>query len=77
MIISGFSTPDKSLYFIGANIISTLKRNSSSAVDPLILFYELNENFDLSMSYFVYSLDWLYIVGVLDLDDKGDIFLCD
>ena len=77
MIINNLSSPYKSLYVIGASILALLRTNKYEAVDPLEL-YELfkKENPKISLSYYIYGLDWLYMVSLVNLTESGDITLC-
>ena len=77
MIINNLPSPYKSLYVIGASILLLLRDNKYKIVDPLEL-YELfkQENTKISLSYFIYGLDWLYMVGLVNLTESGDIALC-
>lgn len=77
MIINNISSPDKSLYVIGAGILVVLKSKNKSICDPAELFDSYkNINEKISISYFFYALDWLYIVGLVELTKHGDIKLC-
>ena len=77
MIINNLSFPYKSLYVIGASIMVLLRTKTDEVVDPLEL-YELfkKDNSNISLSYFIYGLDWLYMVSLVSLTESGDITLC-
>ena len=77
MIISNLSAPYKSLYVIGANILFVLRSLENMPVDPLELFEKFKiSNENVSLAYFNFGLDWLYMVGAIELTESGDIKLC-
>ena len=76
MIIRNLSSPERSLYIAGANILSVLLSNIEGPIDPLELFETVKENNDLSLSYFIFGLDWLYMIGSIELTEFGDIKVC-
>ena len=77
MIISSSRTPKKSLYVIGANLISTLKEQQFVCISPLDLFDNYKETHgSISFAYFNFGLDWLFMLGVIELTKSGDIKLC-
>jgi len=77
MIISNMSAPYKSLYVIGANILYVLRSSDLVVNDPLELFdvFKTN-NRNISLAYFNFGLDWLYMIGAIELTDSGNITLC-
>lgn len=71
------SAPYKSLYVIGANILYVLRSSDLVVNDPLELFdvFKTN-NRNISLAYFNFGLDWLYMIGAIELTDSGNITLC-
>ena len=77
MIISSSQSPQKSLLVIGANILKTLRDYPFESVNPLILMSKYNDQFDeVSFSYLMFGLDWLFLIDTIKLTDTGDIQLC-
>lgn len=77
MILSNISSPEKSLYVIGANIISLLTMEKHYFVDPMELYEKYKRQHpDISLSYVMFGLDWLFIIGAIKLTSTGDIELC-
>lgn len=77
MIVSSFQSPSKSLFFIGGNILNVIHSYQFDAIDPLILFRKYSDFYDkLSFSYLMYGLDWLFMIGAIDMNENGDIKLC-
>lgn len=77
MIIDNVSGPQKSLYVIGASILSVLRESTEKSIDPIRLFDRFHSsNSKVSLNYFYFGLDWLYLLNVIELDSFGNIKLC-
>ncbi|MFB2681580.1 ABC-three component system middle component 6 [Shewanella mangrovisoli] len=77
MIISSSQSPQKSLLIIGANILKILREHSFESTNPLILMSKYNDIHDeISFSYLILALDWLFLIDTIKLTDTGDIKLC-
>ncbi|WP_415766106.1 ABC-three component system middle component 6 [Pseudomonas sp. ZB1P45] len=77
MIISSLQSPSRSLYVIGGNILEILAALKLGSVSPVELYrrYKL-EYEDISLSYLMYGLDWLFVVGAVELTETGDVMSC-
>lgn len=77
MIISNAQSQKLSLYYIGANLLTLIKNHQFKAICPSLLFSKYGESYDeISFSYFIHGLDWLYIIGAVQLTPSGDVSLC-
>ena len=80
MIIPKDIKPEKSLYTIGANIISLLKTEQMGIYDISLLYNKLITTFPdykrLSFNYFTYAIIWLYLSNILSLNEEGDLVRC-
>jgi hypothetical protein len=77
MIIDDVSEPQKSLYVIGADILAELRDSSDKSIDPIRLFDLFNSRTNkVSITYFYFGLDWLYLLDAIELDGFGNIKLC-
>jgi len=77
MILSNSQSPNKCLYVVGANLIEIIKADEKEALPTLDLFKKYNENYEvISFAYFNFGLDWLFIVGAVDITHTGEIILC-
>jgi len=76
-MITNVQFPDRSLFVIGANIIQIFKDNLGTAFNIIKLCddYEISYG-EISYAYFIYALDWLFIIGMVRLTDKGELSLC-
>lgn len=74
-MIYNFDNPDFSLYSLGAVLIRVLRESAVNVHDSSVLYYDFKNAVgqDLSFSVYLYTLDWLFILGLVSIDDKGDI----
>ena len=66
--------PDNSIYYNGAFVIESLKKETSYKM--LDLYQEVKTKKAMSFSVFILCLDWLYLLEVAKLNSKGEIELC-
>lgn len=59
--------------YIGASILNNLSSLEYSEIEIEKLYADIKEEFDSSYDVFVYTLDWLYIAGAIQLNEKGNI----
>ncbi|NNN54993.1 hypothetical protein FKN08_02100 [Vibrio sp. 1-2 (7-a)] len=76
MIISKNTHPDKDLYVIGAHIINALKKIEGHSVDFFRLHEKVSDEHEVSIQLFSLSVSWLYLLGVIDNDNSGNIQKC-
>lgn len=74
MLLPDSIHPEQSIYFNGAFVLKSLQENPSS--DWLDLFQQVRSMREMSMPIFVLCLDWLYLLGVAQMDDQGRVVLC-
>ncbi|MBI9094086.1 MAG: hypothetical protein JEY71_04290 [Sphaerochaeta sp.] len=66
--------PEHSLYYNGSLVLQELQRNG---VQPFFgLYQKIKEVNEMSFPTFLLSLDWLYLIEVAEIDEKGRVFLC-
>lgn len=72
MLIVPEKNPHASLFYIGAKVLEILKSSDR--------YYSLTELFDkvveekglnISFIFFMLTLDWLYIINLIDMDNNG------
>jgi hypothetical protein len=76
MVINQNLSPQQNVYYLGALVISVLKRKNDAGVDLLELHSELNKSGKHSINSVVLAVDWLYLVGYLKKNSKGKIERC-
>ncbi|TWU67804.1 hypothetical protein AYI74_13605 [Shewanella algae] len=67
------SDPQVNPVNIGAYILSNLAKSDYAEVEIEEIYMEVKEEFNASYDVFVYTLDWLYVVGAISLSEKGNI----
>lgn len=75
MLILTEKHPEKSLYFLGSKLLSLLlKRDKSYFVLEL---YEVSfSNSEIGFNRYLLALDWLFMLGVIELNQEGKITKC-
>jgi hypothetical protein len=70
MILPREVKPEKSLYVIGAKVLKILDDYHLGIIDVHLLFEMFrNENKGVSFNYFMYALDWLFIIDAIKLKE--------
>ena len=67
------SDPTLNPIYIGASILNNLASFEYSEVEIEKLYESVKVEFGASYDVFVYTLDWLYIAGAIQLNEKGNI----
>lgn len=70
--------PSLSIYRLGSELLSILTSSPLKEFDTLFLYdsFKDKSSVDVSFGYFMLTLDWLYILDLVDLTDNGDIKKC-
>lgn len=65
------SDPMLNPIYIGASILNELASIDFTEMGIEELYISIKDKLDMSYEVFTFSLDWLYIVGALDLNENG------
>lgn len=78
MLITHSPTPDTSPYCIGAYLLRKITNTNIGLYDSLTLYEEFTEesNMKIGFNHFLYALDWLFLLGLVELDSTGKILRC-
>lgn len=78
MIVDSEKHPERNVYFIGSCQLELLLASRRNEHDPLLLFQQYNKKNKtrISLDYHLLALDWLYLLGLIEINDKGNIVLC-
>lgn len=80
LIINQHSPPEKSLFYIGARILESLNRSMFPVTDVLSGYRRLQDStgpgIRISFAYYLLALDWLFLLGKVDITESGDIIKC-
>ncbi|WP_241971664.1 ABC-three component system middle component 6 [Yersinia intermedia] len=63
--------PKDCLYYNGGFIIDVLK--SFGEIELIELFCETVKTTEMSISIFILSLDWLFLIGIVELNSNGNL----
>ncbi|MEY8320271.1 ABC-three component system middle component 6 [Lachnospiraceae bacterium 46-61] len=72
MLLPDNMQPELSIYYNGALVLKELKEMGSLSVMAL---YQSVKN-KMSFPIFILCLDWLYLIDVAQINERGDIELC-
>ncbi|OPB21766.1 MULTISPECIES: ABC-three component system middle component 6 [Pseudomonas] len=67
------SDPILNPVYIGAAILSELASTDYTEAEIEHLYETIKSKFDVSYEVFTFALDWLYVVGAIDLNSNGCI----
>jgi hypothetical protein len=79
MILPQDISPEKSLYVMGSRIIQILNCEPHKTIDPKLIFDKYSFNHPeskITYNYFLYALDWLYLLNAIELTDNIRIKKC-
>lgn len=75
MITGKDINPRKKIYYLGGVIIEILKKHTEQNMAFFDIFHIVNEKEKISVNLFTLTLDWLFLLGVID-HNKGEIKKC-
>lgn len=75
MLILTERNPDTSLYYLGSLIIEFFYENNQQYY-MTELYSQILKNIDIPLHRFILTLDWLFMLGVINENDSGKIVLC-
>lgn len=76
-MINNLQFPEKGLYVVGSKIVKMFVEKTHASINIVNLYDDYERNYGyISYPYFIYALDWLFIIGIIDLNKKGELTLC-
>jgi len=75
MIVDSEKHPERNIYFIGAKQLELLRSSKNAEHDINVLFstYNKKNRIKISFDYYLLGLDWLYLLGLIDANEHGNI----
>lgn len=67
------SDPKANPVYIGSVVLRLFQSNDSMVIEISRLYDLVNAVFELSFDLYLYSLDWLFIIGAIELDGNGGV----
>lgn len=74
MLLPDNMHPEQSIYYNGAFVLKVLQKHP--VCDLLELFLQTRNFREMTMPVFVLCLDWLYLLGLAELNEHGSVVLC-
>ena len=66
--------PEQTVYYNGAYVLEALKEGEERSV--LDLYAQTKRHKEMSMPTFALCLDWLFLLDLIEFNEKGMIHLC-
>jgi len=66
--------PEHSIYYNGSIVLQELKLKTKQPIFDL--YQKVKKINDMSFSTFILSLDWLYLIDLARINEKGWVELC-
>ena len=74
MLIPDNIHPEQTIYFNGAFVLKTIQKHRM--MDMLDLYVQTISERNMTMPVFMLCIDWLYLLNLVTLNDKGMVELC-
>ena len=79
MILPQDIAPDKSMYVMGSRILNILNAEPHKKVHPKLMYDKYIHSYpetEMTYNYFLYAIDWLYILNAIKLTTNLGIEKC-
>ncbi|VVH61356.1 hypothetical protein BSPWISOX_1549 [uncultured Gammaproteobacteria bacterium] len=63
MIIDKDTNPTRDVYYLGSELLAVLEQQSAKKVDFFVAFDLLKKQTNISMSLYILTIDWLFLLG--------------
>ncbi|WP_434343402.1 ABC-three component system middle component 6 [Mycoplasma sp. 06067-C1-B144P-99-0482-3] len=74
MLLPDNIQPKLSVYYNASLILKTLYKKSS--LDMIDLYASIKKIENMPFNLFLLSLDWLYLINKIDINNQGVVLLC-
>lgn len=74
MLIPDNIHPEKSIYYNGSFVLQALQKQTCQRL--LDLYQNVRQQRNITFPVFVLCLDWLFLIDVVILNNKGEVELC-
>jgi len=71
MLLPDNINPQLSIYYVASFVLKELQDKEQQ--DIIELYYNIKSEHGLSFSIFLLCLDWLYLIGVAEVDAEGEV----
>lgn len=66
--------PELSIYYNGSLVLAELRKENKQSI--IGLYEKIRVEKDMSFPTFILCLDWLYLIDVAQIDERGYVELC-
>ena len=66
--------PENTIYYNGAFVLQSLQ--NKNVQNLFELYQNIKEKREMSFSLLILCLDWLYLIDVAKINNKGEVRLC-
>jgi len=71
MIVDKDTSPKRKIYYLGAKVLEVIVSENKSSFDFFSVFESLNKKEKTSIGLFNLTLDWLFLLGAIKLENKS------
>ncbi len=76
MIVSKDINPERDVYYLGAKVLEIMNKSKSVEQDFFDVFQQLTLREKISVNLYTLTLDWLFLLGAIKKNSKGDLQKC-
>lgn len=76
MFLDNDTNPANDVYYLGAKTIEILASEKDVMVDFFNVYQRLGSSQKVSLNLFVFTIDWLFLLGLIKKGNKGYIEKC-
>ena len=75
-IINKNSNPERSIYYLGSKVLEVLKSTSKKRFDSFEVYIQIKQLYNISFSLYIFTLDWLFLLGLIRQNETGSLEKC-
>ena len=76
MVLSKDTNPTNSVYRTGALLLKVIIEKKGETMDFIDAYNKLNEKHNVSISAFMFAIDWLFLLGRIEMGRKLELKKC-
>jgi hypothetical protein len=76
MIVDNNTNPERDLYYLGGVLIDLISNKEDDEIDYMDLYKNFNQKQEITINLYSLTLDWLFILGLVNKGENGKIKRC-
>jgi hypothetical protein len=76
MIIDKNINPERDLYYLGGILIDVIQKKEINEIDYMDFYSLINEQLEITINLYSLTLDWLFIMRLVEKGENGKIKIC-